>query len=43
MLDFNIIKSFYIKGLWNEQLVLTAVRKGLITEEQAKEIIKEEE
>ena len=43
MLDFNTINTFYIKGLWTKQLVLTAVRKGLITEEQAKEILKEEE
>jgi hypothetical protein len=39
MLDFNTIKSFFDKKLWNSQLVLMAVKKGILTEEQANEII----
>ena len=43
MLDFNMIKSFYDKGLWNAQLVRMSVRKGILTEEQASEILEERE
>lgn len=43
MLDFNTIKSFYDKGLWNSQLVLVAVKKGILTSEQASEILNERE
>ena len=39
MLDFETIKSYYIKGLWNSQLVLMSVKKGILTDEQVKEIL----
>lgn len=41
MLNFETIKNFYIKGLWSEQLVKMSVKKGILTNEQAKEILKE--
>lgn len=37
-MDFETIKSNYEKGLWNIVLVKMAVKKGLITKEQYKEI-----
>ena len=37
-MDYNTIKSNYEKGLWNIQLVKMAVKKGLITKAQYKEI-----
>ena len=37
-MDFETIKSNYEKGLWNTLLVKIAVKKGLITKEQYKEI-----
>lgn len=37
-MDYNTIKKNYDKGLWNLQLVKIAVRKGLITKYQYKEI-----
>ena len=37
-MDFETIKSNYEKGLWNNLLVKIAVKKGLITKEQYKEI-----
>lgn len=37
-MDFDTIKKNYDKGLWNIVLVKTAVRKGLITQEQYTEI-----
>lgn len=43
MLDFNTIKSYYERGLWSSQLVMMSVRKGIITEEQANEILSKEE
>ena len=43
MLDFNTIKSFYERGLWSYQLVEMSVRKGILTEEQAEEILNEKE
>ena len=43
MLDFNTIKTYYDKGLWSAQLVLMAVKKGILTEEQANNIIKKKE
>lgn len=33
------IKKWYKQGLWNEEKVLNAVKKGVITEKQAKEIL----
>lgn len=43
MLDFNTIKSFYDRGLWSSQLVKMSVKKGILTDEQAKEILGEED
>ena len=43
MLDFETIKKFYERGLWNSQLVEMSVRKGVLTQEQANEILKKEE
>lgn len=37
-MDFNTVKKNYEKGLWNIALVKMAVRKGIITAEQYKEI-----
>lgn len=39
MLNFETIKHYYNKGLWNAQLVLMSVKKGILTKEQAKEIL----
>lgn len=41
-MTFKQIKSNYDKGLWSIVLVKTAVKKGLITKEQFKEITGEE-
>lgn len=41
MLDFETIKNFYIKGLWSSQLVKMSVKKGILTTEEAEEILKE--
>lgn len=37
-MTFEIIKRNYDRGLWNEAMVRMAVRKGVITAEQFKEI-----
>ena len=37
-MDFNTVKNNYNKGLWNIALVKIAVKKGIITKEQYKEI-----
>lgn len=37
-MDFATIKKNYDKGLWTLPLVKMAVKKGLITKEQFKEI-----
>lgn len=37
-MDFNTINYNYTHGLWNIALVRIAVRKGIITKEQFKEI-----
>lgn len=37
-MTFDIIKRNYDRGLWNEAMVRMAVRKGVITTEQFKEI-----
>ena len=36
---FEKIKMFYDKGLWTAEQVYQAVEKGLITEEEYKEIV----
>ena len=36
---FEKIKKWYKQGLWTQQMVLNAVEKGIITEEQYAEII----
>ena len=43
MLDFNTIKSYYDRGLWSSQLVLMSVKKGILTAEQANEILEKKE
>jgi uncharacterized XkdX family phage protein len=37
-MNFNMIKKNYEKGLWSKQMVKVAVKKGVITKEQYKEI-----
>ena len=37
-MDFNTIKANYDRGLWNIALVKMAVKKGLITQDQYKDI-----
>ncbi|AEE95799.1 XkdX family protein [Mahella australiensis] len=39
---FEIIKKNYERGLWSKQMVATAVRKGVITAEQYREITGED-
>ena len=39
-MTFEIIKKNYERGLWNAKQVEIAKNKGLITEEQYKQIIK---
>ena len=41
-MNFEIVKKNYDKGLWTKQLVKMAVRKGVITQEQYKEIVGED-
>ena len=41
-MDFDTIKKNYEKHLWNKTLVKMAVKKGLITQEQYKEITEED-
>ena len=41
-MNFETVKSNYDKGLWNKALVKIAVRKGIITEAQYKEIVGED-
>lgn len=36
---YEKIERWYNLGLWTEEMVMNAVTKGLITEEQAKEIL----
>lgn len=36
---YEKIKKWYKQGLWNEKMVQNAVDKGVITEEQAAEIL----
>ena len=37
-MNFETIKKNFDKGLWNAVMVKTAVKKGVITKEQYKEI-----
>ncbi len=37
-MNFEIIKSNFDKGLWSAPMVKMAVKKGIITKEQYKEI-----
>lgn len=37
-MNFKMIKRNYDKGLWSIAMVKTAVRKGVITKEEYKEI-----
>ena len=37
-MNYETIKKNYERGLWNAAMVKMAVRKGIITEEQFKEI-----
>ena len=41
-MNFEIVKKNYDKGLWTKQLVRMAVRKGVITKEQLREITGED-
>lgn len=40
-MNFKIIKKNYDRGLWSKAMVRMAVRKGIITKEQYKEIVGE--
>lgn len=37
-MNFDTIKKNFERGLWNKQMVKTAVRKGVITKDQYQEI-----
>jgi uncharacterized XkdX family phage protein len=37
-MNYDVIKKNYDKGLWSRQMVKVAVKKGIITAEQYKEI-----
>lgn len=37
-MTYDIVKRNYDRGLWTAQMVRLAVRKGVITKEQFKEI-----
>lgn len=37
-MNFETVKKNFERGLWNIAMVRTAVRKGVITKEQFKEI-----
>ena len=41
-MNFKMIKKNYEKGLWSKQMVKVAVKKGVITKEEYKEITSEE-
>lgn len=41
-MNYEIIKKNYDKGLWNKVQVKMAVKKGIITKEQYKEITGEQ-
>ena len=39
---FEKIKKWYKQGLWSDDMVLDAIVKGVITHEQAAEILRKE-
>ena len=39
---FEKIKKWYDQGLWTKEMVQNAVDKGVLTEDQAKEIISQD-
>lgn len=39
---YEKIKKWYAQGLWTEAMVQNAVKKGILTEEEAKEILSTE-
>lgn len=39
---FEKIKKWYTQGLWTVKMVMNAVDKGLLTEDQVKEILDQE-
>ena len=41
-MNYDEVKRNYDKGLWNKTLVRIAVKKGIITKEQHKEITGED-
>ena len=41
-MNYEIVKKNYEKGLWTKQLVRMAVKKGVITQKQYKEIVGED-
>lgn len=41
-MNYDLIKKNYEKGLWSKQMVAMAVKKGIITPEQYKEITGED-
>ena len=41
-MNFKMIKKNYDNGLWTKQMVKMAVKKGVITKEQYKEITAED-
>lgn len=40
-MNFDIIKKNYDRGLWTKSIVKMAVKKGIITKEEYKEIVGE--
>lgn len=38
-MTYEIILKNYVRGLWSKSMVMMAVKKGVITDKQAKEII----
>lgn len=40
-MSFEIVKRNYERGLWTKEMVQVAVRKGIITESDYKEIVEE--
>lgn len=41
-MNYETIKRNYDRGLWSRAMVMLAVKKGVITMAQAKEILSEE-
>lgn len=40
-MNYETIKRNYEKGLWSKAMVMTAVKKGVITRQEAAEILGE--